>query len=65
MIRAQSVCKDYHSETGRRWNRVLSDISFAISPGEKVALLGRNGAGKSTCMNVTVGLLPPRQGPHL
>jgi branched-chain amino acid transport system ATP-binding protein len=25
-------------------------------------LLGRNGAGKSTCMNVTVGLLPPRAG---
>ena len=25
-------------------------------------LLGRNGAGKSTCMNVTMGLLPPRRG---
>ena len=27
-----------------------------------LGLLGRNGAGKSTCMNVTMGLLPPRQG---
>src|SRR5438105_2180033 len=38
MIRAESVCKDYHSETGHRWNRVLSDISFAISPGEIIAV---------------------------
>ena len=27
-----------------------------------LGLLGRNGAGKSTCMNVTMGLLPPRRG---
>ena len=27
-----------------------------------LGLLGRNGAGKSTCMNVTIGLLPPRRG---
>ena len=27
-----------------------------------LGLLGRNGAGKSTCMNVTMGLLPPRHG---
>jgi branched-chain amino acid transport system ATP-binding protein len=27
-----------------------------------LGLLGRNGAGKTTCMNVTVGLLPPRSG---
>src|SRR5262249_41565904 len=30
--------------------------------GRLLGLLGRNGAGKSTCMNVTVGLLPPRIG---
>src|SRR5450631_4257067 len=27
-----------------------------------LGLVGRNGAGKSTCMNVTMGLLPPRRG---
>src|SRR5690349_6374932 len=27
-----------------------------------LGLLGRNGAGKSTCMNVSMGLLPPRRG---
>src|SRR5437879_8497307 len=62
MIRAESVCKDYHSETGRRWNRVLSDISFAVSPGEKMALLGRNGAGKSTLIRLIAGIGLPTAG---
>src|SRR5207248_7126120 len=55
MIRADGICKDYHSETGRQWHRVLSDISFTVSPGEKVALLGRNGAGKSTLIRLIAG----------
>jgi len=62
MIRAESVCKDYHSETGRNWHRVLSDISFIISPGEKVALLGRNGAGKSTLIRLIAGVEVPTVG---
>jgi capsular polysaccharide transport system ATP-binding protein len=62
MIRADSVCKDYHSETGRTWNRVLSDISFTVAPGEKVALLGRNGAGKSTLIRVIAGVEMPTLG---
>jgi branched-chain amino acid transport system ATP-binding protein len=37
-------------------------VSFALAEGHLLGLLGRNGAGKSTCMNVTVGLLPPRAG---
>jgi branched-chain amino acid transport system ATP-binding protein len=37
-------------------------VSFALGEGRLLGLLGRNGAGKSTCMNVTVGLLPPRAG---
>ena len=62
MIKADRVCKDYHSETGRHWNRVLSDISFTVSPGEKVALLGRNGAGKSTLIRVIAGVELPTLG---
>jgi len=37
-------------------------VSFTLGEGRLLGLLGRNGAGKSTCMNVTVGLLPPRAG---
>jgi len=62
MIRADSVCKDYHSETGRTWNRVLTDISFTVAPGEKVALLGRNGAGKSTLIRLVAGVEMPTVG---
>ena len=41
---------------------VLQKVSFAVGEGRLLGLIGRNGAGKSTCMNVSVGLLPPRSG---
>ena len=43
-------------------SHVLHKVSFALGEGRLLALLGRNGAGKSTCMNVAVGLLPLRGG---
>jgi branched-chain amino acid transport system ATP-binding protein len=43
-------------------SHVLHRVSFALGEGRLLGLLGRNGAGKSTCMNVTVGLLPARVG---
>ena len=41
---------------------VLDDVSFEVRPGEMVALLGANGAGKSTAMRAVTGLLRPVQG---
>src|SRR5712692_7663163 len=43
-------------------SHVLEKVSFAAGEGRLLGLLGRNGAGKSTCMNVTVGLLTARRG---
>jgi branched-chain amino acid transport system ATP-binding protein len=43
-------------------SHVLCNVSFAAGEGRLLGLLGRNGAGKTTCMNVTVGLLPARRG---
>jgi branched-chain amino acid transport system ATP-binding protein len=43
-------------------SHVLHDVSLSVSPGRLLALLGRNGAGKSTCMHAIVGFLPPRSG---
>jgi branched-chain amino acid transport system ATP-binding protein len=43
-------------------SHVLHGISLKLGQARLLGLLGRNGAGKSTCMNVAVGLLPPRRG---
>jgi capsular polysaccharide transport system ATP-binding protein len=62
MISVARVCKDYQSEIGRGYNRVLSDISLSVARGEKVALLGRNGAGKSTLIRLIAGIEMPTAG---
>ena len=43
-------------------SHVLHEVSFTLNAGRVLALLGRNGAGKSTCMNAIIGFLPPRDG---
>jgi branched-chain amino acid transport system ATP-binding protein len=40
----------------------LKDVSFELHWGEAVGIIGRNGAGKSTTLRATSGLLKPRQG---
>ena len=41
---------------------VISDVSFALEPGQILALLGHNGAGKTTTLRCVMGLLAPRAG---
>ncbi len=43
-------------------SHVLHRVSLRLGEGRLLGLLGRNGAGKSTSMHVTVGLLEPRRG---
>jgi branched-chain amino acid transport system ATP-binding protein len=43
-------------------SHVLHRISLRLGEGRLLGLLGRNGAGKTTSMSVTVGLLTPRHG---
>jgi simple sugar transport system ATP-binding protein len=40
----------------------LDDVSLAIAPGERLALIGENGAGKSSLMNALYGLYHPDSG---
>jgi cobalt/nickel transport system ATP-binding protein len=41
---------------------VLNDVSFSLEAGEKLALIGGNGEGKTTLFHIIVGLIPCQQG---
>ena len=56
MIEVKNVTKKYGSFTA------VDDISFDVKDGEVVGLLGKNGAGKSTTMNVITGFIEPTEG---
>jgi branched-chain amino acid transport system ATP-binding protein len=43
-------------------SHVLHSLSLRVGEGRVLALLGRNGAGKTTCMNTVIGWLRPRKG---
>jgi branched-chain amino acid transport system ATP-binding protein len=42
--------------------QALRDVSFNVGAGERVALIGANGAGKTTCFNILNGQLVPESG---
>ncbi|WP_298951941.1 urea ABC transporter ATP-binding subunit UrtE [uncultured Methylobacterium sp.] len=51
---------DLHAAYGQ--SEVLHGIDLAVAPGEIVAVMGRNGMGKSTLMRTLMGILPARGG---
>jgi capsular polysaccharide transport system ATP-binding protein len=59
-IRAVNVVKEFHTEIGIR--RVLDDINFSVGPGDRLAILGRNGAGKSTMIQILADVQRPTTG---
>ena len=52
--------RNLHAYYGRA--HILHGVSLEARAGEVVALLGRNGAGKSTAMKAIMGLVPPAEG---
>ncbi len=42
--------------------KILDDVSFEIKSGDKIALVGENGAGKSTIISLICGFLKPTEG---
>jgi len=52
--------EDIHTYYG--FSYILQGISLEVDRGEAVALLGRNGAGKTTILRSVIGVVPPRSG---
>ncbi len=58
--RPRLVVRDINTYYGD--SHILRDVSLEIGVGETVALLGRNGGGKTTTLKSIVGWVPPRSG---
>jgi branched-chain amino acid transport system ATP-binding protein len=43
-------------------SHILHGVNFSLRPGRVLALLGRNGAGKTTCISTIIGFLKPQEG---
>ena len=54
ILEAERLCAFYGQA------QILFDVSFALRPGEVAALIGRNGAGKSTMLKAVMGLVTRR-----
>ena len=60
LLRVANVCKEYRTLGGRL--SVLDDISFELSPGERAAIMGPSGSGKSSLLYILGALDPPTSG---
>lgn len=60
LLVCDAISKAYSD--GETQTSVLSDVSFSISPGQQVAILGSSGSGKSTLLHILGGLDTPSAG---
>ncbi len=59
-IAFDGVSKYYQTKSKKKW--ILRDVSFRLPRGRSMAVLGKNGTGKSTMMRLFAGVEPPSQG---
>lgn len=58
----EAICLDHVSFSYQEGRPVLEDLSFCVHPGEKIAVVGLNGAGKTTMVKLLTGLYQPQKG---
>ncbi len=65
MIEFRDIYKIYNEGEGENEVRAVDGVSFTIEKGEFVAIVGKSGSGKSTCMNIIGALDVPTYGTYL
>jgi len=60
-VEARHVTKDFEAGRGEH-GPALQDVSFSVDTNEFVSIVGRSGCGKSTMLNMLMGLLAPTSG---
>ncbi|MEP7168897.1 MAG: ABC-F family ATP-binding cassette domain-containing protein, partial [Bacteroidota bacterium] len=56
ILELENICKAYNDKT------LLKDFSYTFKKGEKIGILGKNGVGKSTLLNMIMGTIKPDKG---
>jgi len=60
-LRLEKVCFSYDTENKKE---VLHDVCLTVNEGDFVGLTGKSGAGKTTLVDMVLGLLPPTKGTY-
>lgn len=61
--KGETIVEVSHVSFGYNRSRMaLDDVSFAIHRGEKISIIGKNGAGKSTAAKLICGIIRPQSG---